>query len=331
MLKLYTLLTCLMLITAYSFAEWPDLRLRDTERQAELRPRLEQIRPQHPRIFCKAEDFAEIRQRIETTPEIKEVYGWLLEWAREEHFYQNLWSTYDQMIAACIAYRLTPEKPILDHAIAIADFLAEAQGDSWTWPRVAKGLAFAYDWLYDDLTLEQRKRYGEASLHAAKECYKTWRHGDFNNHQYLEDGPVFYTGVALWREGIDDATAEQLALDGLNLLVDHFMPAHEMVGQGDGGWHESMSYHAFFTYEFALLMELWQSASGEDLWTDYTGLDGEAAWHILCNRSFDEGRVGMADIGGRDAFGHPCDIIAKAHEKERHHHEVLGQGLERKA
>jgi len=303
MLKLYTLLTCMMLITAYSFAEWPDMRLRNTARQAELRPRLEQIRPQHPRIFCKAEDFAEIRQRIETTPEIKEVYGWLLEWARGKHYYTNLWSTYDQMIAVCIAYRLTPEKPILDHAIAIADFLAEAQGDSWTWPRVAKGLAFAYDWLYDDLTPEQRKRYGEASLHAAKECYKTWRHGDFNNHQYLEYGPVFYTGIALWREGIDDATAEQLALDGLNLLVDHFMPAHEMVGQGDGGWHESMSYHAFFTYEFALLIELWQSASGEDLWTDYTGLDGEAAWHIHCNRPFDEKRVGMADIGGRDAFG----------------------------
>jgi hypothetical protein len=81
------------------------------------------------------------------------------------------------------------------------------------------------------------------------------------------------------------------------------MPAHDMVGQGDGGWHESMSYHAFFTYEFAHLIELWASASGEDLWGDYTGLDGEAAWHIHCNRPFDEGRVSVADIGGRDAFG----------------------------
>jgi len=303
MLKFCILLTCLLLIATYSFADWPDLRRRDTERQAELLPRLEKIRKEHPRIFCKAEDFAEIRQRIETTPEIQEVYGWLLEWARGKHYYSNLWSTYDQLIAVCIAYRLTPEENILNHAIAIADFLAEAQGDSWTWPRVTKGLAFAFDWLYDDLTPEQRQRYGKAALHAAKECYKTWRHGDFNNHQYLEYGPVLYTGIALWREGIDDETAEQLALDGLNMLVDHFMPAHEMVGKGDGGWQESMSYHAFFTYEFALLMELWASASGEDLWTDYTGLDGEAAWHIYCNRPFDEKRVSVADIGGRDAFG----------------------------
>jgi len=305
MLKFYILLTCLLLITTYSFADWPDLRRRDTERQAELLPRLEKIRKEHPRIFCKAEDLAEIRQRMETTPEIQEVYGWLLEWARGKHYYSNLWSTYDQLIAVCIAYRLTPEEAILNHAIAIADFLAEAQGDSWTWPRVTKGLAFAFDWLYDDLTPEQRQRYGKAALHAAKECYKTWRHGDFNNHQYLEYGPVLYTGIALWREGIDDETAEQFALDGLNMLVDHFMPAHEMVGKGDGGWQESMSYHAFFTYEFALLMELWASASGEDLWTNYTGLDGEAAWHIYCNRPFDEKRVSVADIGGRDAFGSP--------------------------
>lgn len=305
MLKFYVLLTCLLLITTYSFADWPDLRRRDIERQAELRPRLEKIRKEHPRIFCEAEDFAEIRQRIETTPEIQEVYGWLLEWARGKHYYSNLWSTYDQLIAVCIAYRLTPEEAILDHAITIADFLAEAQGDSWTWPRVTKGLAFAFDWLYDDLTPEQRQRYGKAALHAAKECYKTWRHGDFNNHQYLEYGPVLYTGIALWREGIDDETAEQLALDGLDMLVDHFMPAHEMIGQGDGGWQESMSYHAFFTYEFALLMELWASASGEDLWTNYTGLDGEAAWHIYCNRPFDEKRVSVADIGGRDAFRSP--------------------------
>jgi hypothetical protein len=302
MLKLYLLLAFMLLITTYSFADFPNLRNRDNVRQEELRPRLEKIRSEHPRIFCHTEDLAEIKQRAETIPEIKEVYGWLLEWARGDHFYRNLWATPNQLMAVCIAYRLTNEKPIFNHAVTIADYLAEAQGDSWTLPRIAKGLAFAFDWLYDDLTPEQRQRYGNASLKAAKECYKTWRHSDFNNHQYLEYGPVLYTGIALWHEGIDDAVAEQLALDGLNLLVDHFMPAHEIVGQGDGGWHESMSYHAFFTYEFAHLIELWASASGENLWADYTGLDGEADWLVYCNRPFDEGCVGVADIGERYAF-----------------------------
>ena len=279
------------------------MRQRDVARQQQLRPRLEAIRTDHPRIFCSEADLAEIRERIDSSSEIREVYGWLLDWARSDHYYQNLWATPNQLVAACIAYRLSSEDVILDHAKAIADYLSQAEGDSWTWPRIAKGLAFAYDWLHDDLTAEERARYGKRALHAAKECYKTWRHTDFNNHQYLEYGPVLYPGIALWREGVDDLTAEQLALDGLNLLVDHFMPAHEIVGQGDGGWHESMGYHAFFTYEFAHLIEAWASASSEDLWSDYTGLDGEAAWHVYCNRPFDEKRVSVADIGGRDAFG----------------------------
>jgi hypothetical protein len=63
----------MLLLTTYSFANWPDLRQRDTARQAELRPRLEKIQQDHPRIFCRTEDFVEIRQRIKATPEIKEV------------------------------------------------------------------------------------------------------------------------------------------------------------------------------------------------------------------------------------------------------------------
>jgi hypothetical protein len=303
MLKFYIISVLMFLFTTYCLADFPNMRQRDTARQDELRPRLEKIRKDHPRIFCHSEDFPEIRKRIESTPEIKEVYGWLLEWARSDHYYQNLWATPNQLIAVCVAYRISQEKPIFNHAVAIADYLAKAKGDSWTLPLIAKGLAFAYDWLYDDLTPEQRQKYGEASLNSAKECYKTWRHSDFNNHQYLEYGPVLWTGIALWREGIDDEAVEQLAIDGLNLLVDHFMPAHDIVGKGDGGWHESMSYHAFFTYEFAHLIELWSSASGEDLWKNYAGLDGDSDWHVYCNRPFDEGQLSIADIGGRNAFG----------------------------
>jgi len=302
MYKIPGLLVCFLLMYYNANADFPQLRGRDKNRQEELRPRLKKIRDRHPRIFCGAEELAEIRHRAKTTPEIREVYGWLMEWARGKQFYRNLWATPNQLMAACVAYRLSEEKNVLTHSISIADYLAEAEGDSWTLPRIAKGLAFAFDWLYDDLTSEQRRRYGLASLRAAKDCYKTWRHSDFNNHQYLEYGPILYPGIALYKEGIDDSVAEQLALDGLNLLLDHFMPAHEIVAKGDGGWHESMGYHAFFTYEFAHLIELWSKATGEDIWADYTGLDGEAAWLIYCSRPFDEGRVSVADLGSHDSF-----------------------------
>jgi len=86
MLKLYIIFGLISMFTLFfanhSFADWPNLRNRNIERQAELRPRLDQIRKEHPRIFCRAEDFPGIRQRAETIPEINEVYSWLLDWAR---------------------------------------------------------------------------------------------------------------------------------------------------------------------------------------------------------------------------------------------------------
>lgn len=283
-------------------AAYPELRGRDEAVWEAMRPELANIRRDHPRLFMDAAGIDEVRERAKSSPKVAETYGWLAEWADAGHFYTNLWATGNQMVAASIAYRLSGEPEHLEFALRIADFLVDAEGDSWTYPRVAEGLAFAYDWLYDDLTAEQRDRYGAAAIRNAKACYDTWRHSDFNNHLYLEYGPVIYVGIALHGDGVDDDAAEQLALDGAYLLKRHMMPAHEFVGRGDGGWHESMSYHAFFTYELAHQIEAWQSATGDDLWSDFTGLDGEGAFQLYGTRPHDMGWVAAADIGGRDSF-----------------------------
>jgi len=284
-------------------ADWPDLRGRDPAAQQALVPELRKIRREHPRIFYAPDDIEQLKQRIGTEAALQDVWQWIHEWSKGSHYFENLWATPSQLQACAIAYRVADRDPeILKHAVAIADFLSEAQGDSWTWPRIAKGLAMAYDWLYDDLTAEQKQRYGQAAVHAAQECYKTWRHSEFNNHLYLEYGPILYVGIALWEEGIDDETVRRLALDGLDLLVNHLMPAHDLATESDGGWHESMSYHAFFTYEFAHLVELWSSATGGNLWGDFSGLDGDAHWCIYNARPFDDGRVSPADLGGHDSY-----------------------------
>ncbi len=284
-------------------ADWPDLRGRDPAAQRALEPELAKIRREHPRIFCTRQEIEELKQRVRTEAALEDVWQWIHEWSKGSHYFTNLWAAPSQLQACVIAYQVADRDPdILKHAVAIADFLCGAQGDGWTWPRIAKALAMAYDWLYDDLTDEQKQRYGQAAIDAAKQCYKTWRHSEFNNHVYLEYGPILYVGIALHEEGIDDETARRLALDGLDLLLNHFIPAHEIATQGDGGWHESMSYHAFFTYEFAHLIELWSSASGENLWEDFPGLDGDAHWCIYNARPFDDGRVSVADLGGHDSY-----------------------------
>ncbi|MGQ9731567.1 MAG: heparinase II/III domain-containing protein [Candidatus Zipacnadales bacterium] len=284
-------------------ADWPDLRGRDTARQQKLVAVLDRIRREHPRIFCTEADIKAIQQRVQSVPEVREVWEWEYAWARSDHYYRNLWATPTQLQACVIVYRVANRDPrVLNHAVAIADFLSEAQGDGWTWPRIAKALAMAYDWLYEDLTPEQKIRYGRAAIHAAQQCYRTWRHSEFNNHLYLEYGPILYVGIALYEEGLDDAAARQLALDGYELLIHHMLPAHELVTQGQGGWHEGMSYHAFFTYEFAHLVELWSSATDNNLWPNFAGLDGDAEWLVHCTRPWDNGRVATADIGDYDSY-----------------------------
>lgn len=318
-LVLLTLVLATVPVADCAHADWPDLRGRDPRAQAALEPELRKIRKEHPRIFCTEEGIAQARERCRTAPAVAQVWEFILEWAKGSHYYENLWATPSQLQAGVIAYRVSGrDRDILRHAVAIADYLATAKGDSWTWPRISKSLAMAYDWLYDDLSAEQRQRYGRAAIDAAQQCYRTWRHSEFNNHLYLEYGPILYTGIALWEEGIDDEAAHRLALDGLDLLVNHLMPAHDIVAAGDGGWHESMSYHAFFTYEFAHLVELWSSATGQKLWEGFSGLDGDAHWLIYNARPFDDGRVSAADIGGHDSYdGNIAMYMPLLHRRRR--------------
>ncbi|MFQ6040656.1 MAG: heparinase II/III family protein [Candidatus Poribacteria bacterium] len=294
-LLLFALLWSLSLPSAW--AAWPNLRGRNEARQRELRQRLREIRLERPRIFLTNEEIEAVRSRIDQNSSIRECYQWLKDWAYSGQFYRNLWATPKQLQGAVVAYRLEGKPPqLLANCVRIMDYLCEAEPNSWTYPRVVRGLSMAYDWLYDDLTDKQKQKYGRRIIECAKACYDTWRHTELNNHVYLEYGPILYAGIALFEEGIDDATAEQLLLDGMQLLLDGFIPAHALLAQ-DGGWYESMSYHAFFTMEYAHLLELWQHATGEQVWSGSGGLQGDAHWLVYNARPWNDSRVHVADIG----------------------------------
>ncbi|MFQ6096151.1 MAG: heparinase II/III family protein [Armatimonadota bacterium] len=284
-------------------ADWPALRYRDPARQQVLRAKLDLIRLERPRILLNADQIDRARARIARVPEVAECYGWLRQWAYSDQFYRNLWVTPKQLQAAVVAYRLEQRPPkILAHCIAMMDYMCEAQPDSWTYPRVVRGLSMAYDWLYEGLTQAQKHKYAARIIECAKACYSTWRHSELNNHLYLEYGPVLYAGIALYKEpAADQKVVEQLLLDGIELLLDNFIPAHELISYPDGGWYESMGYHAFFTPEYAHLLELWANATGEDVWQSRGGLQGDAAWLVYNARPWDYTRVGVADIGGRNS------------------------------
>ena len=98
---------CLSVLSSVLFpaegrAEWPDLQNRDVERQQALRPRLEAIPKDHPRLFLTEEDLPALRERIASDPKLNETYGWLLEWAQGSQYYTNLWVTGYQLEAAAL-------------------------------------------------------------------------------------------------------------------------------------------------------------------------------------------------------------------------------------
>ena len=300
-MNLKLLLLCILIFCTLTYSRawgaWPQLRGRDEARQQELRQRLDEIRLERPRIFLTNAEIEAVQNRIEKNPYVRECYQWLKDWAYSGQFYHNLWATPKQLQGAVVAYRLEGRPPeLLENCIRTMDYLCEAEPNSWTFPRVVRGLSMAYDWLYDDLTAEQKRKYGRRIIECAKACYDTWQHTELNNHVYLEYGPILYAGIALLGEGIDDEAVEQLLLDGMQLLLDGFIPAHALLAK-DGGWYESMSYHAFFTMEYAHLLELWQHVTGEQVWAGPGGLQGDAHWLVYNARPWDDSRVHVADIG----------------------------------
>ncbi len=281
-------------------ADWPELRSRDPERQETLRPKLSLIPKGHPRIFIRGEaDLDAVRARIKSSPEIAEVYKSLRKWAYSGEFTTGGWQPTLQLQARIVVYRIEKRDPaLLAPILEQMDWLCENDRVEWSWTWIAKAMALGYDWLYDDLTPAQREKYGRRALECTKRVYSVWQHPPTNNHVYLKQGKVHYAGIALYGDGIDDAAAEQMVLDGLEQQLLLFIPCHNVLNAGDGGWQESMSYHSMFTYAFAHSLELWQSASGEDIWGDFYGLDGDAEYCLYLRRPFDDGKINVADGHG---------------------------------
>ena len=288
------------LVPLVAWADWPELRRRDAERQEALRPKLKLIPKGHPRLFIRGEDDLEaVRERIKSSPEVAEAYAALREWAYSGAFTTGGWQPTPQLQARIVVYRIEKRDPeLLAPILEQMDWLCENDLDEWSWSWIGKSLAMGYDWLYDDLTPAQREKYGRRALECTKEVYRIWQHPPTNNHVYLKQGKVLYAGIALYGDGIDDAAAEQMVLDGLEQQLMLFIPCHNILNAGDGGWQESMSYHSMFTYAFAHALEAWQSASGEDIWGEFYGLDGDAHYCLYLRRPFDNRKIRLADGGG---------------------------------
>ena len=254
--------------------------------------------PEHPRLLLRADDLPGLKQRCRNDPHLKPVYAKMRAFAYGTGRNTNLWVTPDELCSIALTCLIEDHDPkLLARLAEHVDLLCAAEGDAWTRPRILKSLACAYDWLQDDLSAEQRRKMTERMTELADRMRREYRHSDYNNHVYLERGPIVYLGLALAGDGLADAEALKALSEADGLLRRHFVPAVNQVGfDGDGGWHESMSYWSFFAYEFAHQLEAWRTATGENLSAECPGLKGAPLWLVHCTRPHDDTMAPVADI-----------------------------------
>jgi len=255
-----------------------------------------QLRP-HPRIFAPGVDFNAVRRNIETVPAVKEAWDKVRSFAYSNRRQTNLWVTPSELQAILVAYYVeNKDRKLLARARGHIQFLLRAEGDEWTDPLIMQALCMAFDWLYDELSAQEKQAIATRVAELVRRVYSRYRHSDYNNHVYLQYGPLLFVGLAFAGEGLIDDVAQKCLAEGEDLLKNHFIKTINQVGGEDGGWHESMGYHAFFMWQFVHCLEAWRTATGEDLFPQCTGLRGDARWILYCLRPHDGSRVAIADI-----------------------------------
>ena len=266
---------------------------------------------ERPRVMLRADDLPRLKERVDQDSVLKAVYQKMREFAYGKARNANLWVTPDELCSIALTYLIEDRDPrLLKRAMEHIDFLCDVEGDSWTRPRVLKSLACAYDWLHDDLSVEQREVIARRMIGIAGQMREQFRHSDYNNHVYLERGPLVYLGLSLAGDGIAESEARKALDEADGLLRHHFVPTVNQVGgNGDGGWHESMSYWSFFAYEFAHQLEAWRTATGEDLFAECPGLRGAARWLVHCTRPHDSTMAPVADIESPVQWGDQESVL----------------------
>ncbi len=171
----------------------------------------------------------------------------------------------------------------------------------------------AFDWLYNELTPEERRAFLAPMLkhieHMRKPGYMSGQ-GHAGSGNYGERGLQWFAGLAAYREGVDDACAEKLLRDGFNLNVE-MMNLREEISGGSGVLASICSGYSFGFYPFAgyNFLHTLQSAAGIDgtvFWRHMADYVNWFTWAAIPSRKTKDG---FLDYGWGDA-GHMTNGLA---------------------
>lgn len=131
--------------------------------------------------------------------------------------------------------------------------------------RIITALAWGYDWLYEDLTSEERRLVKSTLLTRARELYDYVKNQIKIHIKLLDSHGVRSLSMALVPAALALYEEEAEAVEWLNYTIEYFFTMFSPWGGDDGGWAEGPTYWqsgvSFFTEAISLI----KKATGLDI------------------------------------------------------------------
>ncbi len=256
---------------------------------------LAKLRPGHPRLFRSAAEFDALKKAVADDPVLQQWYRRLMTDAKEMIESSpispplGLHGGQAQLASRRICtlaglYRIDHDPEYL--ARAKEELLAVARFPDWVpamelyFGEMTFGMAVGYDWLYDELTPDERalvrKAIVEKGLQAGIDYYQSqrrWVRGN-GNHNQIPNACMIIGALAIGDE--ETEKSRQAMTDALKSMAYSFKSYDP-----DGGWDEGPHYWWYGgQYVFRLLAAL-DSALGDDLGLKATpGLSNTGAFRM---------------------------------------------------
>ena len=233
----------------------------------------------HPRLLLHAGEEEEIRLAIETQPVMAEADSAILAYC-DETLYQpphprrmagfrieRMQVPLQRIFYLSYAYRVHGDRRYADRAIE--EMLNTAEYEDWNpghfldVAEITMGMAIGYDWLYDEMTAEQRRKVASAisrhGLDASKIDKDAWFYTAFQNWNQVCNAGLVFGAIAVWDEYRDDAV---MILD--KCFDSNYLTLTEGYSK-EGAYAEGYGYWGYGSAFQILLIAALESAFGSDM------------------------------------------------------------------
>ena len=233
----------------------------------------------HPRLLLHAGEEEEIRLAIETQPVMAEADSAILAYCDETlnqpphprrmagFRIERMQVPLQRIFYLSYAYRVHGDRRYADRAIE--EMLNTAEYEDWNpghfldVAEITMGMAIGYDWLYDEMTAEQRRKVASAisrhGLDASKIDKDAWFYTAFQNWNQVCNAGLVFGAIAVWDEYRDDAV---MILD--KCFDSNYLTLTEGYSK-EGAYAEGYGYWGYGSAFQILLIAALESAFGSDM------------------------------------------------------------------